>query len=112
MQENNNTELTVSNEVIEKIAEIAAKEVDGVADLTKKAVDIKNLNYFNKAVKVMQVDGTISLDVYVTLKKDAKLRETVSTVQENVKDKIQTNTGIAVTKVNIIVADISEEADN
>lgn len=108
----NNTELSVSNEVIEKMAEIAAKEIDGVAGLAKKTVDIKGaIKNFNalKAVKVNDNDGTISLDIFVTLKKEAKLRETVSAIQENVKDKIQTSTGSAVTKVNVIVADILEE---
>ena len=40
--ENNKTELSVNTEVLEKMAEIAAKEVEGVAGLSKKAMDIKD----------------------------------------------------------------------
>lgn len=38
-----NTELSVSTEVLERMAEIAAKEVDGVAGLSKKSIDLKGI---------------------------------------------------------------------
>ena len=41
--EDKKTALSVSTEVLEKMAEIAAKEVDGVAGLSKKAMDIKGI---------------------------------------------------------------------
>ena len=37
---------------------------------------------------------------------DAKVKEVAAKVQENVKDKIQTMTNTAVTRVNVVVADI------
>ena len=37
----NRTELQVNSEVLAKMAEIAAKEIDGVAGLSKKAIDLK-----------------------------------------------------------------------
>ena len=108
----NKTELSVSNEVLEKMAGIATSEVAGVAALAKKTVDlkgvIKNFNAF-KAVNVETVGGTLAFDIYVVLNKSAKLRETVDKIQANVKDKIQTSTGTAVTKVNVIVADINDD---
>ena len=39
----NKTELSVNTEVFEKMAEIAAKEVEGVAGLSKKAIDLKGV---------------------------------------------------------------------
>ena len=39
--EDKKTSLSVSTEVLEKMAEIAAKEVEGVAGLSKKTMDIK-----------------------------------------------------------------------
>lgn len=113
----NKFEISVSDEVLEKMAAIATREVEGVADLAKKTVDIKsavkNLSVF-KAVKVETQGGTLCFDIYVVLNKSAKLRETVSKIQSNVKDKVQTSTDIAVTKVNVIVADIFDDlsADN
>lgn len=107
--EDKKTALSVSTEVLEKMAEIAAKEVDGVAGLSKKAMDIKGIvktkNAF-KGVKVETINGAIEISVYICLKADAKVKETAEHVQENIKDKIQTMTGNAVTKVNVQVADI------
>ena len=107
--EDKKTALSVGTEVLEKMAEIAAKEVDGVAGLSKKAMDIKGIvktkNAF-KGVKVETINGAIEISVYICLKADAKVKETAERVQENIKDKIQTMTGSAVTKVNVQVADI------
>ena len=107
---NNKTELSINTDVIEKMAEIAAKEVDGVAGLSKKAIDlkgaVKSKNAF-KGVKVESVNGAIKINVYICVKRDANVKEAAEKVQENVKDKIQTMTGTAVTKVNVIVADIN-----
>ena len=50
--EDKKTELSVSAEVLEKMAEIAAKEVDGVTGLSKKAIDLKGI------VKTKNVDIT------------------------------------------------------
>lgn len=112
--QDNNLELSVSTEVLEKMAEIAACEIDGVASLSKKSIDfkgaIKNMNAF-KGVRIDALNGSVSVNVFVVLKKSAKMREVVSAIQENVKDKIQTMTGTAVTKVNVTVADIEEEKE-
>ncbi len=107
--ENNKTELSVNTEVLEKMAEIAAKEVEGVAGLSKKAIDLKGIvktkNAF-KGVKVENINGAIEISVYICLKQNAKAREVAEKVQSNIKDKIQTMTGNAVTQVNVNIADI------
>ena len=38
---NNKTELSVSTDVLEKMAELAAKEVEGVARLSRRSIDLK-----------------------------------------------------------------------
>ena len=107
--EDNKTELSVNTEVLEKMAEIAAKEVEGVAGLSKTAIDLKGIvktkNAF-KGVKVESINGAIEISVYICLKQNAKARDVAEKVQSNIKDKIQTMTGNAVTQVNVNVADI------
>ena len=107
--ENNKTELSVNTEVLEKMAEIAAKVVEGVAGLSKKAIDLKGIvktkNAF-KGVKVENINGAIEISVYICLKQNAKARDVAEKVQSNIKDKIQTMTGNAVTQVNVNIADI------
>ena len=105
----NTTSLSINTEVLEKMAEIAAKEVAGVAGLPKKSIDlkgaIKTKNPF-KAVKVENENGALNITIYICVQKDVKVREVAEKVQENVKDKIQTMTNNAVTKVNVNVADV------
>ncbi len=106
---NNGTELSVNTEVLEKMAEIAAKEVEGVTGLAKKAIDlkgaVKSKNAF-KGVKVESVNGALKINVYICVEKNAQVKAVAEKVQSNVKDKIQAMTGSAVTKVNVTVADI------
>ena len=112
--ENNKTELSVITEVIEKMAEIAAKEVEGVSGLSKKSIDLKGIvktkNAF-KGVKVENINGAIEISVYICVKQNAKAREVAEKVQNNIKDKIQTMTGNAVTQVNVNIADIEIEKE-
>lgn len=106
------TELSVSTEVLEKMAELAAKEVDGVIGLSKKTVDLRDAVKTGnalKGVKVENINGAIAINVYLCVKNDAQVRQVAEAVQRNIKDKIQTMTGTAVTKVNVTVADIDFE---
>ena len=116
MQENK-TQLNVSTQVLEKMAQIAACEVEGVTGLSKKAIDIKGTfrtKSVFKGVKTENINGAIEITVYICVDKNAKVREVAEAVQANVKDKIQTMTGTAVTKVNVSIADIcfSDEENN
>ncbi len=109
---NNKTELSVNTEVLAKMAEIAAKEVDGVAGLAKKAIDLKGAVKTKTpftGVKVESVNGALKINIYISVKKDAFVKDVAEKVQENVKEKIQTMTGTAVTQVNVSVADVELE---
>lgn len=105
----NKTQLSVSTEVIEKMAELAAKEIAGVKSIAKKAIDIKGAiksKNVVKGVKVESINGAIGINIYICVDSGAKIREVAEAVQQNVKDKIQTMTGSAVTLVNVNVEDI------
>lgn len=107
--QDNRTELSVSTEVLEKMAELAALEIEGVESLCKKSIDIKgsikSKSAF-KGVKVENINGAIDINVYICVKRSASVRGVAEAVQKNVKDKIQTMTGTAVTRVNVNVQDI------
>lgn len=110
--QDNRTELSVSTEVLEKMAELAAKEVDGVAGVSKRTMDLKGImktkNAF-KGIKVENINGVIEISAYICIKQNAKAKEVAEKVQQNIKDKIQTMTGNAVTRVNVSIADIEIE---
>lgn len=107
--EQNKTELSVNTEVFEKMAEIAAKEVEGVTGLTKKNVDLKGFIKTKqplKGVKVENINGSIQISVYICVDRNANVKSVAEKVQQNIKDKIQTMTNTAITKVNVEVSDI------
>lgn len=110
MHNEKKSELTINEEVIAKMASIAATEIEGVVSMYDGVpVTVKNiLNRVGplKSVKVDTSDGIINLDVYIKVKENVKARDVAEAVQTNIKDKVQDMTGNAVTKVNVYVADI------
>lgn len=105
----NNVELSVSNEVLEKMAELAACEIEGVSGLSKQAIDLKDVLRSKSAFKGVKIENTgsrVDLTVYICIKKDVEAKAVAEAVQQNVKDKIQTMTGTVVTHVNVKVSDI------
>lgn len=108
----NNTQLSINTEVLKKMAKIAATEIDGVIGISNKNIDLKGAikakNPF-AGVKVETINGALEIGIYIIIKKDVNAKTVAEKVQENVKEKIQTMTGTAVTKVNVTVADIQFE---
>lgn len=107
--EYNGAKLSVNTEVIERMAEIAALEVEGVESLTKKNMDLKGVVRTKtpfKSIKVENINGSIQIGVFVCVKQGINIKEVSEKIQFNIKDKIQTMTGSAVTKVNVHIADI------
>lgn len=105
----NKTQVSISTEVLEKMAEQAACEIEGVKGLAKKAIDLKGAiksKTVVKAVKVESVNGAIGINVYICVDSNAKIREVAEAVQQNVKEKIQNMTGTAVTRVTVNVEDV------
>lgn len=105
----NRTEVSVSTEVLEKMAELAVQEIEGVKGVAKRAIDLKGAikaKSVVKGVKVESVNGAIDINVYICVDSKSKMREVAEAVQQNVKDKIQTMTGNAVTRVNVNIEDI------
>ena len=69
---------------------------------------MKRKNAF-KGIKVENINGAIEISAYICIKQNAKAKEVAEKVQQNIKDKIQTMTGNAVTRVNVSIADIEIE---
>lgn len=101
--------LAINNEVIARMASVAALEVEGVAGMATRPASIKNIvskDKGSKSVRVNNVGGTISLDVYISVKSNSRLKDIAEAVQRNVKEKLQNMIGSAVTNVNVYVSDI------
>ncbi len=112
--QNNQTNLSINTDVLKKMAKLAATEIDGVKGISNRNIDLKGAIKSKSpfaGVKVESNNGALEIGIYISICKDANAKEVAEKVQENVKDKIQTMTGTAVTKVNVVVADITLETE-
>ena len=106
--------LAINNEAIAKIAGMAALEIEGVAKLGKRPVELKNVksvlsgarNSHSGSVGVVVDNGALMFDVFIKVYDTAKVKSVAEAVQANVKDKVQSMTGNAVARVNVHIDDI------
>lgn len=101
----------ISEEVVRIIAGIAASEVEGVAGMSgglvggiAEALGRKNLS---RGIKVQISDRQATLDVFVIVHYGVNIPAVAQRVQENVKQAVETMTGLKVTEVNIHVQGVS-----
>ena len=94
----------ISKDVLVKITEIATKEIEGVHSL-KSSDEMKTI--LPKSVNVNIVDDLATVYVSVVFMPEANIPSVTSTIQKNVKEAIQSMTGITVSKVNVIASGIN-----
>jgi len=103
MEDNKFGQVKISNDVIATIAGIAALEVDGIETSTTFADKLLK----NNGVKIQVDDDDVSLDVMIVIKHGKTIPEIAEKVQENIKNTVETMTGLVVSQVNIHVQGIS-----
>ena len=104
MENNNNLgQVKISNDVIVTIAGLAALEVEGVETITSLTDKLLK----NNGVKIQIEDGKVTLDVVITVEYGMVIPDVCTKVQENVKNTVETMTGLEVSQVNIQVQEIS-----
>ncbi len=101
--------VVISDDVVAKIASVAATDIEGVADVVSKAMNIKKFFNSSSAAKAVHVStsgsGTV-IDIYVRLKEGYKISALAERIQKNVKEQVQNMTGTVVTRVNVHVCEI------
>ncbi|MGL5642776.1 MAG: Asp23/Gls24 family envelope stress response protein [Paraclostridium sp.] len=103
MENNNFGQVKISNDVIATIAGLAAIEVEGV-ETTSTFTD-KLLK--NNGVKIQIEEDEVVLDVMVIIDYGISIPDIDFKVQENVKNTVETMTGLKVSQVNIHVQGIN-----
>lgn len=114
--EENVGNVKISAEVVSTIAGIATTEIKGVAGMygTLAGGIAEMLGAKKnpaKGVKVDLSDGSVSIDLYIIVKYSVRIPELAWEVQENVKNSVETMTGLNVKKVNIHIEGVSFEKD-
>ena len=110
----NNNILSINKEVLAKMAGLAALDTEGVAALAKIPSDVKTIFHtgeFTRSVKVNTDNDCVELEIYIKVSNGFAVTKVAEAVQAKIKDDIQNMTGSAVTKVNVVVADVEFAED-
>lgn len=107
-------EIKVADEIVEKIARIAAREIEGVAELPSKGSGLKQILNFlgvEKGIKVEVGTREVAVDIDISVEYGSRIPEIVRSIRKNITEKITQMTGLKVVELNIRVNDIhfSEE---
>ena len=104
MENNNFGQVKISNDVIATIAGLAALEVEGVETITTFTDKLlKN----NNGVKIQIEEEDVNLDILVMIDFGISIPDIALKIQENVKNTVETMTGLKVSQVNIHIQGIS-----
>ncbi len=99
----------ISENVIRSIATVAAKEIDGVADLAAQKNGILTAFRRTEPVTVQVINDMVEITVRIILEDGARLTVVAEQVQENIKANVQSMTGVIVSKVHVVAAGIAYE---
>lgn len=108
--------INISDDVVATIAGIAAAEIEGVAGMAGNALDAISQKLGakkspQKGVKVaVGPDGAV-IDLYIVVEFGIRIPELAWEVQENVKNSVESMTGINVLKVNVRIDGVSFEKE-
>ena len=99
--------IRIADEVVSIIAGLAATEVDGIAGMSGGLVggiaEMLGRKNFAKGVKVEVGEKEAAADLYVIVNYGVRIPDVALAVQENVKQAIETMTGLSVVEVNVHV---------
>lgn len=106
----------ISVEVISTVAGIATAEIEGVAGMSGSVVGgiaeiLGGKKSKGKGVKVEVSDNHAVIDLYIIVDYGVKIPEIAWEIQENVKNSVESMTGMTVDKVNIHVEGVSFEKE-
>ncbi len=99
--------IRIADDVVSIIAGLAATEIDGIAGMSAGLVggiaEILGRKNFAKGVKVEVGEREAAVDLYIIVKYGVRIPDVALAAQENVKQAIETMTGLSVVEVNIHV---------
>ncbi len=109
--------LSINLDVIESMTALAALEVGGVCSMAAKKVDIKKALSGKSVFKPVSAEiknGAVVIELHICISKNVNAKQVAEAVQVGVKDKVQSMTNNAVTKVNVHVAaiDLTENTED
>ena len=102
--------LKISQDVVASIARFAAMEVDDVVAVSTGNTGVKGLitkTKYVKAIKIELSEDIVNVEISIIVRFGVKVTQVALAVQNNVKNSIQNMTGLAVAKVDVVIAGVS-----
>lgn len=97
----------IADEVVSIIAGIAATDIQGVAGMSGGIaggiVEMLGKKNLSKGVKVNVGETEATIDLYIIVDYGVKIPEVTASIQESVKQNVETMTGLTVLEVNVYV---------
>lgn len=114
-EEKETGKIKIESDVVAMIAGLAAADTDGVAGMSggitegwAKKVSGKNIT---KGVRVEVGESETAIDLRVIINYGYKIHEVAANLQQNVKDAVESMTGLKVVEVNVHVEDVEFQKD-
>ena len=98
----------ISENVISRIAETAISGVEGVRGLAVPKSGIAALfsGKSDQPLRIRMNGGSAEISLNIIVSDSCKVKSAAENIQKRVKEDVQNMTGIAVTKVSVLVSDI------
>ncbi|MGD9677225.1 MAG: Asp23/Gls24 family envelope stress response protein [Vulcanibacillus sp.] len=107
--------IKIESDVVSMIAGLAAVDTEGVANMSSgiteeitKRVSGKNIS---KGIRVEVGEKETAIDVRITVKYGYKLHEVAKNLQQNVKEAVESMTGLKVVEVNVYIEGVEIKKD-
>lgn len=101
----------ISNDVVAVIAGVAATEIKGVigmsGGITGGITELLGMKNLSKGVKVEVGEKEASIDIFLVVEYGSNIATVAQEVQKNVKQTVETMTGLDVVTVNVNVQGVS-----
>lgn len=102
--------LKISEDVIATIAKLTTEDVEGVDCVSVPQKSVKELISKPKvpsAIEVELLNDVAQITISVTVKQGHQIKPIYEQIQTKVKEAVQSMTGIAVSKVNVVISNIT-----
>ncbi|MGE5391877.1 MAG: Asp23/Gls24 family envelope stress response protein [Deltaproteobacteria bacterium] len=102
--------IRIADEVVATVAGLAAIEVEGVATMSggwgTDLVEKLGKKNFGKGIKVEVINDETKIDIYLVIEFGYPIPQVAADVQREVKQAVETMTGLNVTLVNVHIVGV------
>ena len=101
--------VNIAPSAVATVAGIAAMQCFGVVGMASRTIQdgiselLAGKDNLTKGIEVIVADDSIAVDLYIIVEYGVRIKEVAHNVIENVKYAIETQLGLSISKVNVIV---------